>query len=49
LADACVRLLGDPPLRNALGIAARQRVLRGLTWPAMTETLVRMYAKVRSL
>ncbi len=49
LADACIRLLGDPPMRDALGIAARQRVLRGLTWPAMTETLVRMYAKVRSL
>ena len=49
LADACIRLLGDPPMRDTLGIAARQRVLRGLTWPAMTETLVHMYAKVRSL
>ncbi len=48
LADACIRLLADAPLRTALGIAARQRVLRGLTWPAMTETLVNMYAKVRS-
>jgi len=48
LADACIRLLADEQLRTTLGIAARQRVLRGLTWPTMTETLVHMYAKVRS-
>lgn len=48
LADACNRLLADQPLRSALGIAARLRVLRGLTWQTMTETLVHMYAKVRS-
>ena len=47
LADACNRLFADEQLRTALGIAARQRVLRGLTWPTMIETLVHMYAKVR--
>ena len=47
LADACNRLFADEQLRAALGIAARQRVLRGLTWPTVTDTLVHMYAKVR--
>ncbi len=48
LSSACLDLLRDNDLRVRLGVAARQRVLAGLTWPAMTQTLVDLYAKVRS-
>ena len=49
LSDACIRLFDTPALRSRLGSAARERVLNGLTWPAMAQTLVGIYAKVLSL
>jgi glycosyltransferase involved in cell wall biosynthesis len=48
LSEACIRLIDTPALRSALGLAARERVLNGLTWPAMTQTLVDIYEKARS-
>ncbi|MFM2309167.1 MAG: hypothetical protein RLY87_1288 [Chloroflexota bacterium] len=48
LAEACLALLDDSTLRARLGSAARARVLDGLTWPAMTQILVDIYAKVQT-
>ena len=48
LAAACVQLLDDTALRARLGSAARSRVFDGLTWPATTQILVDIYAKVHT-
>jgi glycosyltransferase involved in cell wall biosynthesis len=39
LADALVRLLGDPALARRLGRAGRERVLERFTWPAIAERM----------
>lgn len=40
VADAVASLLADPDRARAMGLAGRQRVVRDLTWPAITRTLV---------
>ena len=43
MADACVRLLGDPALRTRLGAAARQRVLTYFTVDQAISTFAELY------
>lgn len=45
LAAACRRLCESPATRLRLGAAARTRVMAGLTWPAMTQRMVDIYAE----
>lgn len=40
VADAVASLLADESRARAMGLAGRERVVRDLTWPAITDTLV---------
>ena len=48
LADAMIRLAGDPALRARLGMAARRRVEARYDWDVLVEATVRIYDKAWS-
>ena len=48
LADAMVRLAGDPGLRSRLGAAGRRRVSERYDWDVLVDRTLRIYAEART-
>lgn len=46
LAEQLNRLLGDPPLRRAMGVKGRQRVEALFSWSAIAEKVLALYASL---
>jgi len=46
LADACLKLIGDPDLRQRLGVAGRQFVLDHYQWQANASLMANLYVQI---